>query len=340
MSPSERRAQRSVQAILFVGSRTLIHNERFQLFASDDSCASWRALGVRPETLSVANGTELWGAHGWAGHHEGPSARVSRSLDRGETWTVTDLELTDHPSASLPSRLPVAFAQAPDAPPLVLMADFQFVRPELTPRTAAWKRVGAPVAQNNGLTRGTLDSHQAALQYRGSIYVASPRSIFLSTDQGATWAQSRPASFIRPELRCRASTCYAVLGQLGSEWNHLVTTAAGSNDWTPVAEFDLAAISRALTTDGALAAVERFDATAMVPTDDGVYVAGVLDAGAQARGAVVLVDRLGTISRVGNPVPVGLWVLEQAPDGTLWAGGEGAYRLQGGQWVTAWSAPD
>jgi hypothetical protein len=71
-----------------------------------------------------------------------------------------------------------------------------------------------------------------------------------------------------------------------------------------------------------------------------MYVAGIADADKQAWGAVVLVDRAGEITSVGHGVPSGLWVLEQAPDGTVWAGGQGAYRLQDGEWVTAWSAQE
>ena len=69
-------------------------------------------------------------------------------------------------------------------------------------------------------------------------------------------------------------------------------------------------------------------------------VAGIVNAGNKPWGAVLRVDREGRLTSVGRGVPDGLWVLERSPDGTLWAGGRGAYRLQGGEWVSAWSVPE
>ena len=118
-----------------------------------------------------------------------------------------------------------------------------------------------------------------------------------------------------------------------------MTTEAGTNTWRSI-NFDPTALVRTLTADRRHHAVETFAAVALLPTDTGIYVAGIIDAGKAAWGAVLLVDRAGEITSVGHGVPVGLSVLEQAPDGTLWAGGQGVYRLQGGEWIKAWSAQD
>jgi hypothetical protein len=85
--------------------------------------------------------------------------------------------------------------------------------------------------------------------------------------------------------------------------------------------------------------VALFGATALLVTEDRVLVAEIVDAGGESWGAVLAVAPDGTIATVGHGVPKGLWVLEQAPDGAVWAGGEGAYRLQGDEWVPMWSAP-
>src|SRR4051812_9483322 len=75
---STRYARGNVTQIVFVQGRMVLRNGLSDLFASDDSGRTWRALPDRVPTLAVANGHELWGAHGWPGHHEGASAQIWR----------------------------------------------------------------------------------------------------------------------------------------------------------------------------------------------------------------------------------------------------------------------
>ena len=87
-----------------------------------------------------------------------------------------------------------------------------------------------------------------------------------------------------------------------------------------------------------------------LPTDTGLYVSGLAEVGNGSWGAVLRVDDAGAITSVGHGIPIGVgvpaelwvptdfWVLEQAPDGALWIGGQGAYRLQDGDWVKVWPA--
>jgi hypothetical protein len=332
LSPSSRRARASVEQIVFVRGRVLVANELGELFGSDDGGASWRALRGHPGTLAVANGGELWGAKGWPGHHEDPSAEIWFSDDRGDSWSNKDLELPE-PRHKVHAHLPGAFLQEPANPPLLAMWTRQLVRPEVTSKPSTWKRVGtipdAALSPSGGA---------AGLEYRGSIYLAVLGHIFLSRDQAQTWDR-RDVSFMKAQIRCHADTCHALLDELGGAVDGLVTAAAGTNDWTPVTSFAPATVAPALTSDGRHASIERFGATAIVARDDGVYVAGIVHTGKESWGAVLRVDRAGAVTMVGHGVPDGLWVLEQAPDGTLWTGGgQGAYRLQAGEWVRTWSA--
>src|SRR4051812_41084091 len=93
VAPSLRRARGTVAQIAFVQGRIALRNGRNDLFASDDNGRSWRKLPDRVPTLAVANGHELWGAHGWPGIHERASAQIWRSLDLGETWSTAKLDL-------------------------------------------------------------------------------------------------------------------------------------------------------------------------------------------------------------------------------------------------------
>lgn len=104
--PSYRRARASVTQIVFLRGRILLRNELSDIFVSDDHGRSWRALSEKVPTLTVANGNELWAAHGWPGRHEEPSASIWRSADSGETWSNKDVEVAKARDAALGSVLP------------------------------------------------------------------------------------------------------------------------------------------------------------------------------------------------------------------------------------------
>jgi hypothetical protein len=101
-----------------------------------------------------------------------------------------------------------------------------------------------------------------------------------------------------------------------------------SNDWKWLSTFGLPVLTQALAGDKARGVVETFGADAMIVTSEGVYVAGIVNAGKDSWGAVLRVSRDGAIAAVGHGVPEGLGALERDPDGTLWAGGQGAFRLE------------
>jgi hypothetical protein len=336
-APSYLRAHGSVVQILFTHSRTLVRNELSELFASDDNGLSWRALPGGPQAMSIANGGEMWGANGWAGQHEPPSASVSYSSDRGDSWSKIALNLPDGWGDELYARLPAAFINEPDAAPLLLMSDFHLARPELAADSTKWKTVGRRVL-GAASVRGTVD-RAAGLQHGHSIYIATSGSIYFSGDDGESWSRQEVHRFSDAQVRCRATTCYALLSQSGSEWSGLMTTEVGTNNWKLLRTFDVPQLASALTADGRHASVALFGATALLVTKDRVFVAAIVDAGGEPWGAVLAVAPDGAIATVGHGVPKGLWVLEEAPDGAVWAGGEGAYRLQGDEWIPIWSAP-
>lgn len=337
-SPSEARARASVTQILFVQDRALVRNELFELFASDDQGASWHSLSAKPTALAVAEGNQLWGAHGWKGHHEAPNAKIWRSTDRGERWEQRELELPERHSEELPGRLPSLFLNDPSAPPLLLMADYQLVRPALGTDSSAWAKVGTPLP---GLTsmKGSIGHQNDGLEYQGSIYVAADDRIAFSGDAGASWSAHEVAPFYKARLRCRDTTCYALLAPLGSGAATLLTTRAGSNEWQTLAVLEIDVVAAVLLAGKRDMFVESFGATDLLVTSEGVLVAGIVNAGSKPWGEVVRVDLDRAIKRHGESVPKGLWVLEQAPDGTVWAGGgDGAYRFQDGQWRATWSS--
>jgi hypothetical protein len=336
-APAYRRAHGSVVQIVFTDRRTLSRNELSELFASDDNGLSWRALPGTPHAMSIANGTELWGAQGWPGHHERASASVSYSSDSGETWSTVELKLPDARGDELYARLPAAFINEPGAAPLLVMSDFHLARPELAADSTKWKTVGRR-ALGEERVRGTVD-RAAGLQHGHSIYIAASGSIYFSADDGESWSRQEVHPFFDAQIRCRERTCYALLSQRGSEWNGLMTTEVGTNDWKSVRTFDAAELAPILTAVQKHGPVSLFGATTLLVTAKGVFVAGIVNAGPDPWGIVLSVAPDGSLATIGHALPKGLRVLEQASDGSLWTGGEGAYRLQDGEWSPIWVAP-
>jgi hypothetical protein len=259
--PAYRRAHGSVVQIVFTSRRTLIRNEVSELFASDDNGSSWRALRGTPHAMTIANGTELWGAYGWPGHHERASASISYSGDSGETWSTVDLKLPDDRGAELYARLSAAFINEPDAAPLLVMSDFHLARPELVADSTKWKTVGRRGAILDATrVRGTVD-RAAGLQHGQSIYVATSGSIYFSGDDGDSWSRQEVHPFFGAQIRCRETACYALLNQLGSEWSGLFTTNVGTNDWKLVRTFEVPQLAPILTSDHRHPSVSLFGAT-------------------------------------------------------------------------------
>ena len=89
----------------------------------------------------------------------------------------------------------------------------------------------------------------------------------------------------------------------------------------------------------------------MAASDDGVYIAGIVnsrydcftsltgeDCGGGEWGVVVRVGPHGELSPVGQSFDEGVWSLERDSRRALWAGGDGAFQLRDGAWVRMWHA--
>lgn len=333
--PSYQRARATVAQILFVQGRVLLRTEISEVFVSDDNGGSWRATSATPPEFAIANENEIWAAHGWTGYHEGPSASIWRSTDKAETWSHVDIELPGGRGTEIFGRLPAIFINGPADEPLLAMSDFQLVRPDLAADSSKWKRIGTRIREST-LEVGT-NRYLSGRRYGRWIYVASFGHIFFSSDEGVTWADQPVHPFFDSDIRCLGATCYVLVNELGSAWSELLTTEAGKNDWTTLRVLDVPLMASVLGAETSRGAIKEFGGCAMVPTETGVYVAGIINAGRASWGAVVRVSPDGAVASVGHGVPEGLWVLERAPDGKLWAGGEGAYRLQGDEWIAVWT---
>ena len=176
------------------------------------------------------------------------------------------------------------------------------------------------------------------MEYRGAYYVATASKIFMSLDRASTWSSQKMPRYFNARIRCRLETCFALLSQLGSEWSGVFSVPVRRNDWKELGALSLPLVAKALEPLAAnRSAVKQFGATDLLPTEDGVFIAGIVNAGDKPWGAVLLVDKNGNLQAIGSAVDDGLWRLERDPMGTLWAGGQGAFQLRAGKWVRVWS---
>jgi hypothetical protein len=127
-----------------------------------------------------------------------------------------------------------------------------------------------------------------------------------------------------------------------SERGALFRTADGGrrwNDWRARATLSAAAVADALAPIAkGRPPVVSFGAADLLPVEDGVLIAGIVNAAEQSGwGAVVLIDSEGHMRPIGNTVDGGLWRLERDAQGTVWAGGgHGAFVLRDNVWVRVW----
>lgn len=231
-------------------------------------------------------------------------------------------------------RLPAIFVNEPANPPLILMYDRQLVRPRVDSDFDGWSPVGTrvPAKEWGGSWRGS------GVQHAGVTYVATPGQIFMSVDEARTWATQDVHRFFNAHVACDDQTCYALLSETGSTWNGIVSTALGSNDWKPFGTLDLQPVQDALAEQSATrGTVEAFGATAILLEDDTVLVAGIVNAGGKAWGAVLLVSSGAPLRSLRGSVAGGLWGLARDARGRLWAAGIGAFIYENGSWTRVWS---
>jgi hypothetical protein len=337
--PSLVRARSSVDQILFVGdSRVILRNEVGEVFTAGLDATDWKKLSEKVGVLRVSRNHELWGARGWPGHHECPSGTVWYSPDMGRNWTIRRMALPcEHGSKFVLARLPGEFINESSGPPLLLMFDLQLMRPKPGVDVHAWEAVGRPVPEHERLSiRWTA----SGAQFGDTIYVASAGRIFMSRDDGQTWTHEEVSSFSDAEIRCHAAACIALLSRFGSEWSGVFTAAHGTNAWKEIATLDGKTVGPVLAGESAaFGEVKTFGATSLLVDDGEIVVSGIVNAGPAPWGAVLRVHEDGRIEVVGSGIADGVWALARAPDGTLWAGGMGAYRLRNRKWHPIWHHP-
>ena len=82
--------------------------------------------------------------------------------------------------------------------------------------------------------------------------------------------------------------------------------------------------------------IERFGTTDLLVTEEGVLIAGIVNAGTRSWGAAVLAKPGAPLTSVGNAVDEGLWRLDRDARGIVWAGGQGAFQLRSDAWQLVW----
>jgi hypothetical protein len=232
------------------------------------------------------------------------------------------------------AQLPATFVNLPNADPLVLMFDLQLRRPLPGKGPEAWPKVGVPVPETR---RPFGQWFGAAIEYRGVTYVAYEFHLYMSADGAKTWSALPVHRFWSAQIKCRIDKCFALLSMLGSEWDGLYTVDVGKNDWKELGSLAIGPAQAALAAIAAgRSPVKYFGAADLLPTEQGVLVSGIVNAGMKAWGAVLRARADARLEAVGTSVDDGLWRLERDPQGTIWAGGEGAFQLRDNKWQRVW----
>jgi hypothetical protein len=207
--------------------------------------------------------------------------------------------------------------------------------------------------------------HGATVEYRGTLYAAvGGACIFMSRDGGKTWTATTVPQFEDSALLCSGDVCFSLLTErkdsrhvtaagnrpIRSVSSAVYSTKAGKGKWTRTVDLSVGALTKALRSIARnRSAIRRFEATAMAASDDGVYVAGVVnsrydcfmsmtggDCGGGEWGVVVRVSLNGALKPVGQSFDEGGWSLERDSRRALWAGGNGAFQLLDGAWMRMW----
>lgn len=186
-------------------------NGRFRLIATDDGGWSWHIVAAdMPPALPgefafAASGQCLVSDHGhraWFGTGGGAQARVFRSDDRGQSWTVSPTPIRSSPSAGI-------FALAFRGEQHGLAVGGDFFSPELSPDALAatddggtsWQLVAADRAPNQYRSGAAwVDGHDAV--------VVGPSGSDVSRDGGQSWTRFDDGSLDTVDC-ARPGACWA-----------------------------------------------------------------------------------------------------------------------------------
>jgi photosystem II stability/assembly factor-like uncharacterized protein len=182
---------------------------KFRIIATSDGGLSWHVVdpaGMPPalpgEAGFAASGQCITskGHTAWFGSGGGAQARVFRSDDRGQTWTVSGTPIASSPSAGI-------FALAFHDENHGLAVGGDFLAPTASPDNFAqtsdsgrsWALVpGAPAEYRSGAT--WVDGHTAI--------AVGPSGSDVSTDHGSTWTRFDGGSFDTADC-ARPNACWA-----------------------------------------------------------------------------------------------------------------------------------
>ena len=198
-------------------------NGKCRIIATDDGGYSWRVLpssgmpaALPGEAGFAASGQCLATDHGrrvWLGSGGAPQARVFRSDDGGNTWTVTATPMTSGPTAGV-------FALAFNGQQHGLAVGGDFLNPASSPNGLASTADGGATWDLVGYPPNQYRSGVAWITGRDAVVVGHTGSD-VSRDGGQTWDPIDTGSF--DTVDCANPTACWASGEQGRA-AHLVTT--------------------------------------------------------------------------------------------------------------------